>query len=75
MQVETLQYDIKALQEEVDDEKAEQETPLYVGYIRCMYATILSFPRLQIYTYILAFVCLVSLLRQLALQLMAAVWC
>merc|ERR1712025_1225005 len=53
MQVETLQYDIKALQEEVDDEKAEQETPLYVGYIRCMYATILSFPRLQIYPYIL----------------------
>ena len=52
MQVETLQYDIKALQEEVDDEKAEQETPLYVGYIRCMYATILSFPRLQIYSYI-----------------------
>ena len=34
MQVETLQYDIKTLQEEVDDEKAELETRLYVGYIR-----------------------------------------
>ena len=27
-------FDIKTLQEEVDDEKAELETRLYVGYIR-----------------------------------------
>ena len=61
--------DIKALQEDVDDKKAELETLLYVGYFRHAYATILSIPRLQIYSYILAFVCLVSLLRQLALHL------
>ena len=28
-----MQRDIKALQEDVDDKKAEKETPLYVGYI------------------------------------------
>merc|ERR1711872_320599 len=41
---------IKTLQEDVDDEKAERETLLYVGYIHCMYATILFIPRMQIYT-------------------------
>ena len=40
----------------MDDKKAEQETPVYVGYIRYAYATIFSIPRLQIYI-ILAFVC------------------
>jgi len=30
-----MQRDIKALQEDVDDKKAEKETPLYVGYIYC----------------------------------------
>merc|ERR1712142_302040 len=39
---------VKALQEDVDDKKAELETRLYVGYIGCMYTTILSIPRMQI---------------------------
>ena len=59
---------MKALQKDVDDKKAERETLLYVGYIRHVCTTILSIPRMQIYEYILAFVCLVSYLRILALQ-------
>ena len=42
----------------MDDKKAERETLLYVGYIRHVCTTILSIPRMQIYEYILAFVCL-----------------
>ena len=55
--------DIRTLQEDVDDKKAELETLLYVGYIRHVYTTILSIPRMQI-KYILAFVCVCLLLRQ-----------
>ena len=54
---------MKALQKDVDDKKAERETLLYVGYIRHVCTTILSIPRMQIYEYILAFVCLALLLR------------
>ena len=55
---------MKALQKDVDDKKAERETLLYVGYIRHVCTTILFIPRMQIYEYILAFVCLALLLRQ-----------
>ena len=48
---------MKALQKDVDDKKAERETLLYVGYIRYVCTTILSIPRMQIFEYILAFVC------------------
>ena len=41
---------MKALQKDVDDKKAERETLLYVGYIRHVCTTILSIPRMQIYT-------------------------
>merc|ERR1712098_818530 len=51
-----------------DDKKAEQETPLYVGYIRYMYATILSISRMQIFEYILAFVCLALFAPAIALH-------
>ena len=55
---------MKALQKDVDDKEAERETLLYVGYIRHVCTTILFIPRMQIYEYILAFVCLALLLRQ-----------
>ena len=41
---------MKALQKDVDDKEAERETLLYVGYIRHVCTTILSIPRMQIYT-------------------------
>ena len=39
-----------------DDKEAEQETRIYVGYIRYSYSTMLSIPSMQI-NHILAFVC------------------
>ena len=60
--------DIKTLQEDdVDDEKTEQETLIFVSYIYRMYMQ-LYYPFLECKYTILAFVCVLSLATAIALH-------
>ena len=42
-----MQLDIKALQDDVEDEKAEKETPIHVGLPMLLCSITISIPRLQ----------------------------
>ena len=44
-----MQLDIKAMQDDVEEEKAEKETPIHVGLPMLLCSITISIPRLQIW--------------------------